>query len=153
MNDYQRYLDGIVGVVEATSFEKTCLWRDVVERKGGTWSSSNGGRMFTVGFVDQRPVCVSFIDATINGHKIMFIEATSQVVDWVMIDNWLKEHLPATALKNDGKHINKVDAGNFHNVFPREPVKRPIGMVSHIKNHAKSCVRAQGGSYCSCGFS
>jgi hypothetical protein len=37
-----------------------------------------------------------------------------------MIDAWLKANLPATAFQPGGEYINRQNAMNFHNVFPRK---------------------------------
>jgi hypothetical protein len=53
----------------------------------------------------------------VKGHKILFIDATSQLVDWAMIEEWIKSNVPLTAFRSNG-YVNKVDAMNFHNIFP-----------------------------------
>lgn len=116
MTYQEEYLEGITGVVEANSFENLCLWEKHQDKK--TWLSSGTGFGATVGHLDGRPVCVSFFKATINGHKILFIDPTSEVVDHKMIQEWLVKNLPRTAFRGESDLINKTDAMNFHNVFP-----------------------------------
>jgi hypothetical protein len=105
--------DKVIGVVEATSFEKQYLWSSATE----SWRGNQLGETVIVGRLSRRPVCISLTIDVIGGYPILFVEATSQVVDYLMIDNWLLENLPATALKRGG-YLNKVDAMNFYNVFP-----------------------------------
>lgn len=111
------FLSGVVGVVEANSFERLCLWQEHHTRR--LWLDRNDGLLETVGHLDGMPVCLSLLTSKIDGHKVLFIDATSQVVDHRMIDKWLAETLPKTAFKNGGEYVNKTDAMNFHNVFPR----------------------------------
>lgn len=120
MSDYlPDFLNGVVGVVEANSYESMCLWREYHQERKLRWEQGLGGYLPTVGKIDGRPVCLSLFVNTIKGHKILFIEPTSQVVDWEMIDVWLKANLLPTAFRSNG-YVNKQNAMNFHNLFPRE---------------------------------
>lgn len=116
------FLAGVVGVVEATSYEYHMLW---VENQRAdrprTWEEISLGLLKTVGCLDDRPVCVSLRKARVGGHLLLFVDPTSQVVDHVMIDDWLLTTLPDSACRENG-HVNRTDAMNFHNVFPR-PVR------------------------------
>ena len=113
------FLAGIVGVVEATSYEQLCLWKEDHDRV--KWELNPSGLMEIVGHLDDMPVCLSLTTATVDGHKLLFIDATSQVVDNRMIDKWLLETVPPSAMnERDGRYVNKVDAMNFHNVFRRK---------------------------------
>lgn len=115
----KKFLDGVVGVVEANHFEKHALWKanraKTEERK---WVENLSGYGVTVGHLAGRPVFISLITATIDDRKILFIHPTSKVVDWDLIEEWLRTNLPASAIKSNG-YVNLVDANNFHNVFPR----------------------------------
>jgi hypothetical protein len=120
VNDRMKdFLKEVVGVVEATSYETSCLWREWHQEEKKSWVQGMGGYLPTIGLLGDRPVVLSLLINTVDGHPILFMEPTSQVVDHEMIEEWLKLHLPATALKDEGKFVNKVDAQNFHNVFPR----------------------------------
>lgn len=116
--DIMEMLRGVVGVVEANSYEHLCLWREEQERRV-PWKEGLAGRLVVVGRFNRMPVCLSIRVDEVGGHRLAFIDATSAVVDWRKIDAWLKANMPKTAFRSDG-HINKVDAMNFHNVFPRE---------------------------------
>jgi hypothetical protein len=117
----KEFLKDVVGVVEATSYEALCLWREQHKEKSKSWESDNGGYLPTVGELDGRPVVISLFVNTVDGHPILFMEPTSQVVDHQMIQKWLMDHLPSTAFiqRDDGQHLNMVNAMNFHNVFPK----------------------------------
>lgn len=112
------FLHGVVGVVEANSYEKMCLWQEHQAR--GSWRERTDGLCQVVGTIDDRPVCVSLFTAEVDGHKILFVDPTSQVVDHAMIEKWLLDTLPASARQqHNANYLNKVDAMNFHNVFRR----------------------------------
>jgi hypothetical protein len=113
-----KFLSGVVGVVEADSYAQHMLWAENRRReKPLKWTGNSRGLMETIGNLGGMPVCVSLFTAEIDGHKLLFIDATSQVVDHRMIDGWLKKTMPPSAFRKDG-YINRTDATNFHNVFP-----------------------------------
>ena len=114
------FLKDVVGVVEATSYESSCLWKEYHKERKVSWEQGLGGYLQTIGHLDGHPVVLSLLVNKVKGYPILFMEPTSQVVDYVMVEGWLKANLPAAALKNEGKYVNKVDAMNFHNVFPRD---------------------------------
>lgn len=115
------YLSDVIGVVEATSYEKLMLWSENRGRDNPkTWEEGRIGFGETVGHLDDMPVCISVLVDRVDGHKILFLEATSRVVDHRMIDVWLAEHLPPSAFRDDEhEHVNRTDSMNFHNIFPR----------------------------------
>lgn len=115
-DEIRAYLNGVVGIVEANSFEKMCLWREWNDM-GKSWVPTVHGYLATVGNVGDMPVCISILTETVEGQKILFWDATSRVVDHQMIEEWLKT-IVTSALKEDG-YLNKTDAMNFHNVFQR----------------------------------
>lgn len=119
MSDHEitEFLDGVIGVVEATSCEKSFLWKQYTEELKIPFEEKSFGLGRIVGYLDDMPVFISLLIAAVDGHKVLFMEATSQVVDYRLIDKWLNENCPKTAFCGD--RLNKVDALNFHNVFPR----------------------------------
>lgn len=124
-DEIARFLEGVVGCVEANSFEKHSLWKENHyladdARHKREWKDNNSGYGITIGCVDDRPVHLSLRIATIDGQKILFYYATSQVVDHKMIREWLEVNLPDTAKGNYPGGYNNTDATNFHNVFRRK---------------------------------
>lgn len=115
VSEYAELLEGVVAVVEATSYEKHVLWDKLHNGKGYTWEQSLSGPIVTIGYLDKRPVCISLFVHKINDRRILFIDATSGVVDWTMIDKWLEKNLPKTAFRDNG-YLNKSDAQNIYNV-------------------------------------
>lgn len=126
MSDYKEFLKDVIGVVEATDYESLCLWKDYTDtgKKKDVWEQGNGGYLITVGHFCKRPICIIVFVHTISGHRVLFMEPTSQLVDHKKIEQWLLDNLPESADRTntwgDGKrYINKVNAMNFHNIFPR----------------------------------
>lgn len=125
MNIYQasdhvkEFLADVDGVVEATNTEKTHLWmvnkHSLYGQKPREWKELLSGYGTIVGYLAEMPVFISLLKDTIDGKNILFWFATSQVVDYRMIEQWMEENIPERARK-DGR-INQVDAGNFNNVF------------------------------------
>ncbi len=111
----KEFLQGVIGFVEATSFEYHQLWKEWEDKS--TWKQNLSGYGQVVGHLDSRPVFISLITAVIEGHKVLFIDPTSEVVDWKLIETWLLVNLPETAMVN--KRVNRTDAMNFTNIFPR----------------------------------
>ena len=108
-------LKDVHGVVEANSFEALCLWQNAKD-SGHSWVSAPSGLGKKVGEFYGKPVFISLLSSEVRGKKILFVDATSQVVDHEMIEIWLQTNLPKSAMKSDGK-FRKTDAMNFHNLF------------------------------------
>lgn len=122
-------LAGVVGIIDAASFEQHMLWADNSRREQPlTWKENMSGLTAIVGLLGEMPVCISLFTAEIDGHKLLFWHATSQVVDYRMIDKWMIENLPKSAFHADGR-VNQTDAGNFHNIFPRTTQTPAPGVV------------------------
>ena len=119
-DEVKAYLDGVIGVVEANSFESMCLWMQAKD-SARSWISTGHGYGPMIGRINNLPVCLSILTANVDGHKIVFIDATSEVSDWKLIDAWLQKNLPQSAMHEDGR-VNKTDAMNFSNVFPRAQI-------------------------------
>src|SRR4029077_8557157 len=97
-SEMAKFLEGTVGVCEATDNEQHSLWERWHERV--EWEQNCSGLMETVGTLVEMPVCISLRTAKINGQKIIFWRATSQVVDHRMIDKWLNAALPKSAFRD-----------------------------------------------------
>lgn len=98
---------GTTYLVEATSFEQLTLWQQWHEKV--EWKEHPQGKAPTVGLLDGRPVVLCFFYAHLSGAKVMFWYATSQVVDYLMIDDYLKENFP---------DVPRTDAMNFAHAVP-----------------------------------
>jgi hypothetical protein len=101
---------GIAGIVEANSYEKLCLWRENHQERKISWETgTGGGPMVTVGMSKcERPTVLALCVDIVNGKKVLFVDATSQLVDWKQIDEFIEKHWPGVA---------KTDAMNFYNII------------------------------------
>lgn len=113
-----KFLDGVIGIVEASMFEKNLLWQEYHQKHGKTWEQGVLGHSECVGKCEDCPVVISLFVDKVDGHRILFWHATSSIVNYYLIDDWFATALPKTAFRDD-KLINRTDAGNFHNVFPQ----------------------------------
>ena len=104
----------VVGIVEVTNYESLCLWQEYHQKLGYTWEESRSGPIITVGHIDSHPVAIAPLVHVVNGKKILFVEATSVVVSWKLIDDWLYENCPKA---RNGTYLNKRDAMNFFSLI------------------------------------
>lgn len=128
-SEMDKFLAGVVGVVEASSFESYCLWKHCHEEQGKPWKSGGGGPMVQVGSVmsgdETLPICVALLVNEVDGHRILFVDVTSRGVDHDKVRAWIEANVPVTAFEGSDprKRLNITDANNFHNVLPRALAK------------------------------
>lgn len=103
-------LKDVVGIIIATREEQHCIWARNRENNLFPWESKPNGILETVGYLNERPICISLRVHQVNYKKILFIDATSSLVDWQMIDEWIELNLP---------NVKKTDATNWTNVIPQ----------------------------------
>jgi hypothetical protein len=110
----QEVLNKVQFIVEATSDENFFLWKENVHHEKckyvKSWEQENLGYWAKIGEVDARPIIISMNFATIGGIYVMFVEQTSQLCDYKMMEEWLKEHCPAYSDRRN----NTTNAMNFH---------------------------------------
>lgn len=95
----------VVYMIEANSFESMSLWREYNEAL--EWKEcTSGGPMFQLGELDSRPIVLGVNIIKVDGRKVMFYDPTSQVVDWVMVEDFLEKSWP---------NAKKTNAMNFFN--------------------------------------
>ncbi len=117
------FLRGVIGTCEATRNEHHMLWQlhhhdaEKFDYTKLSWKSGLGGYLITVGSTFGEPVCISINADIVDGHKILFYHATSNIVDHTMIRSWLDAVMPKTAFRKDG-YLNNTDATNFTNILP-----------------------------------
>jgi len=98
-------------LVNATHFEAGCLreaWNTKV-----SWEHMPEGNRHQVGNVGSRPVVIQIFWVRINGKLIGFWEATSQIVDYEMIDKWFRENCNPPKW-NKGRLNARCNPANFH---------------------------------------
>lgn len=105
-------------VVEASSFEQQALWEAHAVQAGGDnstridWLDQTRGWLLEIGRLDNRPICINVRGSLLNGLAVLFYDATSQVVDWQMIEDWFQERCwPKWDNNTRRAHC---DAANFH---------------------------------------
>lgn len=102
----QRFLDTEY-VVDATAFEQQAIWEDYHERV--EWTEELAGLIRTIGYLGDRPTAVMVSWAVIFGKRVAFVDPTSQLVDYVLVEEWRGVVFPRTRVHSD--------AMNFHNVM------------------------------------
>jgi hypothetical protein len=118
-------------LVEATSTERFFLWLqnadESTERCGRTpveWRQDSMGAFEYAGYCDDRPVTVNVLWATLNGIRIAFYEAASELVDHRMVNDWI--NLNFSGRWDGGTRRAHCDAMNFHHCldYIRNPESR-----------------------------
>jgi len=74
--------------VEANNFEQMFLYTQ--NQRKNKWDEIQSGAHITLGHIDERPICVLLNWALINEFPVLFYEPVSVLVDYVIIDEWLK---------------------------------------------------------------
>jgi hypothetical protein len=105
-------------LIEASSFEQFQLWKnhgngsDSNEQPIKNWTEDLRGQIITIGKIEDYPICVSISYAILNGHKVLFYNGCSLIVDHEMIDEWL-QHC-ASHIICDGRwaHCNPMNFGH-----------------------------------------
>lgn len=116
--ELDQFLEGVTGVVVANSYEYFALWSEYKDLKRGEWKQNLSGLGCGIGELAGMPVTVSLTTAVVEGFKLLFIHAMSQVVDHRMVREWLDANMPDSAKFATGR-LNITDAQNFYNVLVR----------------------------------
>ena len=93
MRDDKPYDKVDVVVQLNSSYETMALYAEFKLRKM-SYEQDMGGYMHTIGHINDRPICVSPMIHVIDGVNVMYVEATSPLVDWDMIEEWIKDRVP-----------------------------------------------------------
>jgi hypothetical protein len=82
-------------LIEATDFEMQYLTeRNERSQNPVIWEQQSGGYLPTIGTLDDRPICLSFRWATLDGALVLFWHATSMVVDHGQIIIYMRKTFP-----------------------------------------------------------
>lgn len=102
-------------VVEASSFEHQALWKEFADKI--SWKQVLHGTIPTVGHLEGKPVSVSIQFAVLEGHGVLFWHPTSVMVNYELIEAWLRDSVK----KFQGENHDAVftDANNFRGEFSR----------------------------------
>lgn len=106
-------------VVKATSDEFHTLWAKYASESNDAkykrrWVSDGGGPVETIGYVLDRPVILMITGVKIDNAYVLFVEPTSQLVDYQMVDSWIDTHFDG---KYGGDRRAVLDVGNFHHII------------------------------------
>jgi hypothetical protein len=102
----------VTAFVEANGFEHSRLWSEL--EKQISWKEASSCPWLTVGVLDDRPVNVLFRFDVLNGQTVCFWEPTSQVVDYLLIEDFLK-YVGKYCLPD----VITTNATNFHQVIQK----------------------------------
>lgn len=108
----------VVFIVEATCYEKHSFWQDYHYKPKyencfiKDWKQECAGVTITIGTCDKRPVCIAIFWDWLDGHKVMFYDACSQVVDHKMVDDWIY-HFSKDIKWDNGTRWAHSDSNNF----------------------------------------
>lgn len=92
--------------VEADSYAQLKLWQEFNSKID--WKEERSGVGIHVGTLAKHPVVIALSWVIINGNsRVMFWEATSEVVSHKLIKEWLDKHCKCP----------RTDAMNFHHVL------------------------------------
>lgn len=115
--------------VEATDEEAFQLWKDTHDSVA--WEQCHGwlvtvGRVRTLHIfksrdrIERHPVTVTFTWQLLDGHLVAFYDAASQVVDYRMVDRYVRRYV--RQLDGRSAHTN---ATNFHHCMHALGLKYP----------------------------
>lgn len=79
-----------IAVQISSSLETLALYQDFKERKW-SYEQDRSGPLLTIGNFGGRPICIAPLIHRIGGLNVMYVEATSPLIDWDFIDNWIRE--------------------------------------------------------------
>jgi hypothetical protein len=81
----------VVFVVEATSFEKGCLYLQHRE-KNMSWTGEVSPIFVTLGSVHDREVAAKLSWVYVNQRRVMFVEPMSELFDHSLLKAWLDKY-------------------------------------------------------------
>lgn len=115
------FFKDVAFIVEADDFSRHALWnlyhtKPAYGVKVASWEEVMVGKMVKVGELDGRPVNIVLSWAILNGKRVMFWFACSQVVDHKMISAWF-DHFAKNIRWDNGTRSARCDASNFHHVL------------------------------------
>ena len=76
------------------------------------WEQDFMGASRTIGYIDDRPICVNVFWYIVGDFRVAVVEGTSQLVDHKMIEEW--EQVVFPCMKKGYRHSN---GDNFHNLL------------------------------------
>lgn len=90
---YKDYQSVDVVVMINSGYEELGIYKDLTD-KGYEYKQDLSGYLETIGYIQDRPICIVPLIHQIGGVNVLHVEATSQLVDWVLIHEWVKCVVP-----------------------------------------------------------
>lgn len=78
-----------IAVEISSSLEVSALYT-LFKEHGWSYQQDRGGPLLTVGKLVDRPICVAPLIHVIEGVRVLYVEATSGLVDWNIIEEWVR---------------------------------------------------------------
>lgn len=82
-----------VVVLINSGYDSVGIYRELTGA-GYTYKQDMDGFLITLGYIDNRPICIAPLIHEIGGAKVLHVEATSELVDWSLIDSWIVANTP-----------------------------------------------------------
>lgn len=79
-------------ILLGSNVETSALYSQYKEL-GWEYKQDMGGYLHTIGYINDRPICVSPMMHVIDGVNVLYVEANSELVDWEMIEMWTKDRV------------------------------------------------------------
>jgi len=88
-DDQKDYSTVDIAVEISSSYEVHSLWKEFKEMDV-EYKQDMGGNLITIGKLNGFDVAIAPVIHEIGGVRILYVEATSNVVCWSMIEEWIK---------------------------------------------------------------
>ena len=88
--------------------DHNAVWAKYHDTWGVPWDQDSLGMYTEIGKINKRPIVVSVFWANIADRRIAFIEPTSALVDYAMVDQWCSTVFPNA--------VSFTNEANFHNI-------------------------------------
>lgn len=88
-DDQKDYSTVDIAVQISSSLEVSALYSQFKE-KGLDYKQDQGGNMITVGKLNGCDISIAPVIHEVSGVRILYVEATSDVICWSMIEEWVK---------------------------------------------------------------
>ena len=88
--------------------DHNAVWAMYHDQWGIPWEQDSLGMYTEIGKINKRPIVVSVFWANIADRRIAFIEPTSALVDYDMVDQWCSTVFPNA--------VSFTNEANFHNI-------------------------------------
>lgn len=96
-DDGKDYSTVDIAVLISSNYETMVMYEAFVDRKW-SYKQDMGGNLITVGTVEGQPVCITPMIHIVQGIRILYVEYTSQVVSFPLIEAWVKAKINNPAI-------------------------------------------------------